>query len=201
MKLFYSPGACSLATHIALFETSMEFSAERVDLKTKLTAGGADFRAINPKGYVPALQLDDGTVLTEGPALLQFVADQAPEAQLAPAFGEIARYQLMGWLNFIGTEVHKQFSPLFNPAASEEAKGNARQAITNRLGYLSSTLESRDYLMGNFTVADIYLFVVLSWSGHVNLSLADWPVLQAYLGRIAARPAVQQALRAEGLVK
>lgn len=201
MKLFFSPGACSLATHIALYETSMEFTAERVDLKAKLTAGGADFRAINPKGYVPALQLDDGTVLTEGPALLQFVADQAPEAQLAPAFGEIARYQLMGWLNFIGTEVHKQFSPLFNPAASEEAKGNARQAIANRLGYLSSTLESRDYLMGNFTVADIYLFVVLSWSGHVNLSLADWPVLQAYLGRIAARPAVQQALRAEGLVK
>lgn len=201
MKLFYSPGACSLATHIALFESGLDFSAERVDLKTKLTASGADFRAVNPKGYVPALQLADGTVLTEGPALLQFVADQAPAVQLAPAFGEVARYQLIGWLNFIGTEVHKQFSPLFNPAASEEAKGNARLAIANRLGYLSTTLESRDYLMGNYTVADAYLFVVLSWSGHVNLSLADWPVLQAYLARIAARPAVQQALRAEGLAK
>ncbi len=201
MKLFYSPGACSLATHIALFETGLAFSAERVDLKTKQTASGADFRAINPKGYVPALQLEDGTVLTEGPALLQFVADQAPAAQLAPAFGDVARYQLIGWLNFIGTEVHKQFSPLFNPAASDEAKSNARTAIANRLGYLSSTLEGGDYLMGNYTVADAYLFVVLSWSGHVNVSLSDWPVLQAYLGRVAARPAVQQALRAEGLAK
>lgn len=201
MKLFYSPGACSLATHIALFESGLDFSAERVDLKTKQTASGADFRAINPKGYVPALQLADGTVLTEGPALLQFVADQAPAKHLAPAFGEVARYQLMGWLNFIGTEVHKQFSPLFNPAATEDAKSNARTAIANRLGYLSRTLEGRDYLMGNYTVADAYLFVVLSWSGHVNVSLADWPVLQAYLGRIAARPAVQQALRAEGLAK
>lgn len=201
MKLFYSPGACSLATHIALFESGLDFSAERVDLKTKQTAGGADFRAINPKGYVPALQLADGTVLTEGPALLQFVADQAPAKHLAPAFGEVERYQLMGWLNFIGTEVHKQFSPLFNPAATEDAKSNARTAIANRLGYLSRTLEGRDYLMGNYTVADAYLFVVLSWSGHVKLSLADWPVLQAYLGRIAARPAVQQALRAEGLAK
>lgn len=201
MKLFYSPGACSLATHIALFESGLDFSAERVDLKTKQTASGADFRAINPKGYVPALQLADGTVLTEGPALLQFVADQAPAKHLAPAFGEVERYQLMGWLNFIGTEVHKQFSPLFNPAATEDAKSNARTAIANRLGYLSRTLEGRDYLMGNYTVADAYLFVVLSWSGHVNVSLADWPVLQAYLGRIAARPAVQQALRAEGLAK
>lgn len=201
MKLFYSPGACSLATHIALFESGLDFSAERVDLKTKQTASGADFRAINPKGYVPALQLADGTVLTEGPALLQYVADQVPAAKLAPAFGEVARYQLIGWLNFIGTEVHKQFSPLFNPAASEEAKSNARLAIANRLGHLSNTLESRDYLMGSYTVADAYLFVVLSWSGHVNVSLADWPVLQAYLGRIAARPAVQQALRAEGLAK
>jgi glutathione S-transferase len=201
MKLFYSPGACSLATHIALFESGLDFSAERVDLKTKQTAGGADFRAINPKGYVPALQLADGTVLTEGPALLQFVADQAPAKQLAPAFGEVARYQLIGWLNFIGTEVHKQFSPLFNPATSDQAKSNARTAIANRLGYLASTLEGRDYLMGNYTVADAYLFVVLSWSGHVNVSLSDWPVLQAYLGRIAARPAVQQALRAEGLAK
>jgi glutathione S-transferase len=201
MKLFYSPGACSLATHIALYEAGLDFSTERVDIRAKQTASGADFRAINPKGYVPALQLADGTVLTEGPALMQYVADQAPAAQLAPAFGTIARYQLIGWLNFVGTEVHKQFSPLFNPAATEDMKAAARQAISNRLGYLSSVLEGRDYLMDHFTVADGYLFTVLSWSGHVSLPLADWPVLQAYLARVGARPAVQQALRAEGLVK
>jgi glutathione S-transferase len=199
MKLYFSPGACSLATHIALFEAGLPFSTERVDLKTKVTASGADFRALNPKGYVPALELDGGVVLTEGPALLQYVADQAQPGLLAPAAGSLQRYQLIGWLNYIGTELHKNFSPLFNPAASEEARAGARAALAQRFGFLERSLEGRDFLMDQYTVADGYLFTVLGWCGHVKLSLADWPVLQAYLARAAARPAVQQALRAEGL--
>jgi glutathione S-transferase len=199
MKLYFSPGACSLATHIALFEAGLPFSTERVDLKTKVTASGADFRALNPKGYVPALELDGGVVLTEGPALLQYVADQAQPGLLAPAAGSLQRYQLIGWLNYIGTELHKNFSPLFNPAASEEARAGARAALAQRFGFLERTLEGREFLMDQYTVADGYLFTVLGWCGHVKLSLADWPVLQAYIARVATRPAVQQALRAEGL--
>ncbi|MGZ5199371.1 MAG: glutathione transferase GstA [Telluria sp.] len=199
MKLYFSPGACSLATHIALFEAGLAFTAERVDLKTKLTASGADFRAINPKGYVPALALDDGVVLTEGPALLQYVADQAQPGQLAPAAGTVQRYQMIGWLGYISSEVHKNFSPLFNPAASDEAKAGAHAALAQRFAFLERSLEGRDFLMDQFTVADGFLFTVLGWCGHVKLSLADWPVLQAYIARIGARPAVQQALRAEGL--
>jgi glutathione S-transferase len=199
MKLYYSPGVCSLATHIALIEAGLQFSIERVDLKTKQTAGGADFRQINPKGYVPALALDGGVVLTEGPALLQYVADQARPGQLAPVTGTIERYQLIGWLNYIGTEVHKNFSPLFNPAASGEVKEGARGALAQRFAFLERSLQRRDFLMDGFSVADAYLFTVLGWSGHVKVSLADWPVLQEYVARIGSRPAVQQALRAEGL--
>jgi glutathione S-transferase len=199
MKLYFSPGACSLATHIALCEAGLPFTTERVDLKTKQTAGGADFRAINAKGYVPALELDGGVVLTEGPALLQYVADQAQPGKLAPAAGTVQHYQLAGWLGYISSEVHKNFSPLFNPAATEDAKANARNALAQRFNFLAKTLEGRDFLMDQFTVADGFLFTVLGWCGHVNVSLADWPVLQAYVARIAARPAVQQALRAEGL--
>jgi glutathione S-transferase len=199
MKLYFSPGACSLATHIALFEAGLPFSTERVDLKAKLTASGADFRAINPKGYVPALALDGGVVLTEGPALLQYVADQAPAGLLAPAAGTVQRYQLIGWLNYVGTELHKSFSPLFNPASSEEARAGARTALAQRFGFLERTLEGREFLMDQYTVADSYLFTVLGWCGHVKVPLADWPLLQAYVARIAARPAVQQALKAEGL--
>lgn len=200
MKLYFSPGACSLATHIALIEATLPFTAERVDLGTKRTASGADFRAINPKGYVPALELDGGVVLTEGPALLQYVADQAAPGQLAPAAGTVARYQLIGWLNYIGSEVHKNFVPLFNPAASDEARSAARASLAQRFDFLSQSLQGRDYLMDQFTVADAFLFTVLGWCGHVNLSLADWPVLQQFLARVAARPAVQQAMRAEGLL-
>jgi glutathione S-transferase len=202
MKLYFSPGACSLSPHIALREAGLDFVAERVDLRQKVTESGADFRAINPKGYVPALQLKDGTLLTEGPAIVQYIADQAPASKLAPAAGSIERYQLVEWLNYISTEVHKSFSPLFNPAATDDMKQAARTAIANRLNYVAQVLDGREFLMGStFTVADAYLFTVLGWAGHVKMSLADWPVLQAYIERVGARPAVQQAMRDEGLIK
>jgi glutathione S-transferase len=202
MKLYFSPGACSLSPHIVLREAGLDFSAEQVDLRNKVTAGGADFRAINPKGYVPALQLDDGSVLTEGAVIVQYLADRAPESKLAPAAGTPERYKLMEWLNYIAAEVHKSFSPLFNPATGEEAKGAARAAIINRLKFVEQALDGQDYLMGSqFTVADAYLFTVLGWAGHVQLSLAELPTVQAYVARVGARPAVQQALRDEGLVK
>jgi glutathione S-transferase len=202
MKLYFSPGACSLSPHIALCEAGLEFTAERVDLRSKQTASGADFRAINPKGYVPALQLNDGTLLSEGPAIVQYIADLAPATGLAPAAGTLERYQLMEWLNYIGGEVHKSFSPLFDPAAGDDAKTAAIAAIARRLDFVAQSLQGRDYLVGNrFTVADGYLFTVLGWAGYVKMSLADWPVLQAYVERIGARPAVQQAMRNEGLIK
>jgi glutathione S-transferase len=202
MKLYFSPGACSLSPHIVLLEAGMRFTAERVDLGKKLTAGGADFRAINPKGYVPALEMDDGSVLTEGPAIVQYLADQAPGSKLLPPVGAIARYRVLEWLNFISAELHKNFGALFNPAATEDMKNAARSSIANRLAYVSRELEGKDYLLGaQFTVADAYLFTVASWAGHVQIDLSDWPALQAFLARVGARPAVQQALRDEGLLK
>lgn len=201
MKLYFSPGACSLSPHIVLLEAGLSFTSERVDLREKRTAGGEDFRAINPKGYVPALALEDGTVLTEGPAIVQYLADQAPAAGLLPAVGDVERYKAVGWLNYISTEVHKNFSPLFNPAATDEVKAYARKMLALRLAYLAEHLQGRDFLGKGFGVADAYLFTVLGWTDVVKLSLDEWPVLQAYRGRIAARPAVQQALREEGLIK
>jgi glutathione S-transferase len=202
MKLYFSPGACSLSPHIALREAGLDFVAERVDLRQKVTESGADFRAVNPKGYVPALQLKDGTVLTEGPAIVQYIADQAPASKLAPAAGTIERYKLVEWLNYISSEVHKSFSPLFNPAATDDMKQAARTAIAHRLNYVAQALDGREFLMGStFSVADAYLFTVLGWAGYVKLSLADWPALQAYIERVGARPAVQQAMRDEGLIK
>ncbi|TFW32402.1 glutathione transferase GstA [Massilia horti] len=201
MKLYFSPGACSLSPHISLIEAGFTFTTERVDLGTKLTASGADFRAINPKGYVPALQLNDGTVLTEAPAILQYIADQAPASNLVPVAG-IERYRVLEWLNFISTELHKNFSPLFNKTASEDMKQAARANLANRFGYVERMLEGQDYLTGSaFTAADTYLFTVASWAGFVQLDLSPWPAVQAFLARVAARPAVQQALRAEGLLK
>jgi glutathione S-transferase len=202
MKLYFSPGACSLSPHIVLREAGLDFTAERVDLGKKLTEGGADYRAINPKGYVPALQLDDGSVLTEGAVIVQYLADRAPESKLAPAAGTPERYQLMEWLNYIAAEVHKSFSPLFNPANGDDAKAAARSAILHRLKFVEQALKGRDFLMGSqFSVADAYLFTVLGWAGHVQLPLDDLPAVQAYLARVGARPAVQQAMRDEGLVK
>ncbi|TXI93966.1 MAG: glutathione transferase GstA [Aquabacterium sp.] len=201
MKLFLKPGSCSLASHIVLEEIGRPYDTETVDLAKKLTASGADFWAINPKGYVPALLLDDGDLLTEGPAILQYLADLAPELQLAPANGSKARYQLQSWLTFIGTEVHKNFSPFFNPAATPEMKELARANLQRRLGYVNDQLAGRDFLMGDtFSVADAYLFTVVGWAKFVQLDLSAWPHLIAFQGRVAARPATQRALKAEGLI-
>ena len=201
MKLFLKPGSCSLASHIVLEEIGRPYDTETVDLAKKLTASGADFWAINPKGYVPALLLDDGDLLTEGPAILQYLADLAPELQLAPANRSKARYQLQSWLTFIGTEVHKNFSPFFNPAATPEMKDLARANLQRRLGYVNDQLAGRDFLMGDtFSVADAYLFTVVGWAKFVQLDLSAWPHLIAFQGRVAARPATQRALKAEGLI-
>ena len=202
MKLYFSPGACSLSPHIVLQEAGLDFTLERVDIPKRQTAAGTDFLAINAKGYVPALELKDGTVLTEGPAIVQFVADMAPDRQLAPANGTLERYQLIEWLNFIATELHKGFSPLFRPTSTEDVKDAARANITKRFDWLAQRMEGRDYLMGSqFSVADAYLFTVLSWTGFVKFDLSPWPLLQAYQQRVGGRPAVQQAMRAEGLLK
>ncbi|MGI4842413.1 MAG: glutathione transferase GstA [Janthinobacterium lividum] len=200
MKLYISPGACSLAPHIALIAAGLPFSVERVNLKTKAIASGGDYRDINDKGALPALQLDDGRVLTEAAVLLQYVADQAPGANLAPAHGTFERYQVMEWLNYIATEVHKRFTPLFTPGCTEEGRSAAWAALARPLGYLAGKLEGRAFLAGEtFTIADAYLFTVLNWALFAKFTLDDWPALQAYQARIGAIPAVQEALRAEGL--
>ncbi len=201
MKLYYSPGACSLSPHIALREAGLAFDLVRVDLATRKTETGDDFRTVNPNGYVPVLILDDGAVLMEGPAIVQYVADQAPGKHLAPENGTLPRYRLQSLLNFISTELHKSFTPLFNPAASEDWKQAARDVIAERLTYLQGQMAG-PYLLGEqFSVADGYLFTVLGWCKYVNFDLSPWPRLGEYLGRIAARPAVLEALKAEGLVK
>jgi glutathione S-transferase len=200
MKLYYSPGACSLSPHIALREAGVAFEAEKVDLGSKQTEGGADYRAINPKGYVPALHLDDGQVLTEGPAIVQYIADLKPGSKLAPASGTHERYRLQEWLNFITAELHKSIGSLFNAKMPKEWQDQVKEAIGNRFDFLSKQLEGKAFLTGDgFTVADGYLFTVLGWTKYVGIDLAKWPVLQAYVGRVAQRPAVQAALKAEGL--
>lgn len=200
MKLYYSPGACSLSPHIVLNEGGFTYDTERVDLASGKTETGADYRAVNPNGYVPALLLDDGQVLTEGPAIVQYLADRVPEKRLAPPAGTMERYRLMEWLNFISTELHKGFGALFNPQAPEEWKTAVKAQLAQRIGHVSQRLAGKTYIMGDdFTVADAYLFTVLGWSQYVGLDLSPWPMLAAYLGRVAARPAVQAALKAEGL--
>ncbi len=202
MKLFYSPSACSLSPHIVFREAGLDIALEKVDLRAHRTAGGQDFYVINPKGYVPALQLDDGSLLTEGPAIVQYLADLKPQSGLAPANGTLDRYRLQEWLNYISTEFHKSFSPLFNPTTPAEARQAQMTVISNRLDFLARALEGKSYLMGNtFTVADAYLFTVLSWTPFVKIDLASWPALKEYHSRIALRPAVQKALEAEGVKK
>ncbi|HYD79036.1 MAG TPA: glutathione transferase GstA [Paucimonas sp.] len=202
MKLYFTPGACSLSPHIVLREGGFRFDIERVDLKTKKTATGADYLAVNPKGYVPALELDGGGILTEGPAIVQYLADQVPDKKLAPPAGTMERYRLMEWLNFISAELHKAYSPFFRPDTPEAAKEAARQTLTRRIGYLSQHLEKSACLMGeDFTVADAYLFTILSWHPIANIDLAAWPAVRAYVDRIGARPAVREALDAEEKTK
>ena len=202
MKLYYSPGACSLSPHIVLLEAGLPYTLVKTDLKTKKTAGGADYLTINSKGTVPAVELDDGRVLTEGPAIVQYLADQKPESGLAPRAGTFERYQLMEMLNYITSEVHKAFSPLFNPESSAEMKQASVNALTKKFDWLTGFLGDKTFLLGNtFSVADAYLFTVLKWTRIVKIDLARWPALAAYQARIAQRPKVQAALKEEGLLK
>ena len=202
MKLYYAPGACSLASHIVLHESGLPFEIDKLNVPTKTTSSGEDFMQINPKGYVPAIKLDDGSILTEGPAILQYIADQNPGSGLAPKAGTMQRYRLQEWLTFIGTELHKSFSPLFNKASPDEVKNIAREMITKRLSYVETQLANKPYLMGDaFTVADAYLFVVVGWSSHVGFDLGQFPRINEYMARIAGRPAVQAAMKAEGLIQ
>jgi glutathione S-transferase len=202
MKLYYSPGACSLGPHIALREAALKFDLEKVDLKAKRTESGADYSKINPKGYVPALQLDDGELLTEAAVVLQYIADRKPASGLAPAPATIERYRLMEWLNFISSEIHKGFGPLWNPQMPEEAKRLAVERLGTRFDYLAAALSGKTYLTGSqFTVADAYLFTVVNWTSVHHIDLARWPALKDYMARVARRPAVSEALQVEGLTK
>lgn len=201
MKLYFSPGACSLASHIALREAGIDAEMVRVNLMTKtLVETGADYRRIHPMGQVPALELRDGTVLTEGAAILQYIADLAPPSRLAPALGTRARYELMSLLNFIATELHKAFAPLFKPTTPDAYKELARKDV-RAIEYVATRLERGPYLLGEeFTIADAYLFSVLGLSRHIGIDLGRWPNVADYMGRIVARPAVQEAMREEGLI-
>jgi len=202
MKLYFSPGACSLSPHIALREAGLTVELAKVDLRARKLEDGSDYTLINPKGYVPALGLDEGGVLTEGPAIVQYIADRNPASGLAPAAGTLARYRLQEWLNFIATELHKGFSPLFTPGMPEEAKAMAKARLDGRLQWVNGELTGKSYLMGDtFSVADGYLFTVAGWTRHVGIDISGLTNLVAYMTRVGARPAVQEALRAEGLMK
>lgn len=202
MKLYFSPGACSLSPHIALREAGLSFDLEQVDLGTKKTRSGADLASVNPKNYVPALELDSGEILTEAAVIAQYIADRAAESKLVPAAGTMERYRVQEWLNYVASELHKGIGQLFNPKMPDDFKKTVREAILPpRFDFLSKKLEGRQYLMGDsFTAADAYLFTVLNWTGHLGIDLGRWPVLRAYQARVAARPAVQAAMKAEGLL-
>ena len=202
MKLYFSPGACSLAPHIALIEAGLPFEAIKVEGRGQKTAAGEDYAKITPKGYVPALRLDDGAVLTEGTAILPYIGDLKPASGLAPAAGTMARYRLHEWLGYINSEVHKNFSPFFAPGTTDEQKAAAKANLGLRFDFLQVELGDKPFLLGDtFTVADAYLFTVLGWCAYVGIDLGQWAGLKGYHGRIAGRPAVQAALRAEGLLK
>ncbi|MBV8665121.1 MAG: glutathione transferase GstA [Burkholderiaceae bacterium] len=202
MKLFFSPGACSLAPHIVLREAGLSFELDQVNLGTKQTASGKDFLQINPKGYVPTLQLDNGQVLTEGAVILQYLADQVPRKHLAPPSGTLERFHLMEWLTFISSELHKAFSPLFNSKTPEEYRVIVRENLTKRIGFVAKQLEKTDYIGGDqFSIADAYLFTVLCWTRPTKMDLAPWPSVVAYMDRVGSRPAVHAAMIAEGLIK
>lgn len=202
MKLYYSPGACSLSPHIALREAGLAFEPVLASTKSHKLQDGTDYYGINPLGYVPLLELDDGTRLREGPAIVQYVADQAPQKNLAPANGTLPRYRLQEWLTFIGTEIHKTFSPLFNPNLSDDAKQVFRDKLVQRFTWVNGELAGKDYLMGDhFTVADGYLYVVTRWTEPMKIDISGLANLVAHHKRVAARPAVQEALKAEGLLK
>ena len=202
MKLYYSPGACSLSPHIALLEAGLPYDLVKVDLRAKKLENGDDFLKVNPKGQVPALALDSGELITEGPVIVQMIADKAAGKKLAPARDSTERYKLLEWLNFITTELHKNFGPMFSPVLADEAKAFFKDRVMAKFKYIDSQLTGRDYLMGNhFTVADGYLFTMLSWADRMKFDLSAMPNLLAYKDRVAARPKVQEALTKEGLMK
>ncbi|HXY98892.1 MAG TPA: glutathione transferase GstA [Stellaceae bacterium] len=203
MKLYYAQGACSLSPHIVLREAGYDFDLQRVDLQAKkLKPGDGDFWPVNPKGQVPVLELDSGERLTEGPAIVQYLADQKPASGLAPANGTMARYHLQELLNFITSDLHKIFTPLFRPTTPEEYVKITKDNLANKFTYLDKYLAGRQYLMGDqFTVADAYCFTILNWTKFKSIDLAPWPNIRAYMDRVAARPKVQEALKAEGLLK
>lgn len=202
MKLYYSPGACSLSPHIVLRESGLPFTPLMASTKTHKLADGTDYYTINPKGYVPLLELDDGQRMAEGPAIVQYIADQVPEKKLVAPWGTMERYRQIEWLTYIGTELHKVFSPLFMPNMPEEAKALFRARVQSRLEWVNQQLEGRQYLMGDtFSVPDAYLFTVTNWTKFVNIDISSLSHLGAFMARMAARPAVQEALKAEGLIK
>jgi glutathione S-transferase len=202
LKLYFSPGACSLSPHIVLREAGLPFELEQVNLQAKKLKSGGDFLEINPKGQVPVLKLDSGDILTEGPAIVQYVADQKPESGLAPKAGTIPRYHVQEWLNFITSELHKSFTPLFKPNTPEEYAKISKENLANRFSFLDKELGKRQYLMGDkFTVPDAYAFTVVGWSKYKDIDLSRWPNLKGYIDRVAARPKVQEAMKAEGLIK
>jgi glutathione S-transferase len=202
MKLYYSPGACSLSPHIALLEAGLPYDLVKVDLKAKKLENGEDFLKVNPKGQVPALGLDSGELVTEGPVIVQMIADKAAGKNLAPAPGSAERYKLQEWLNFITAELHKNFSPMFSPVLSDDAKAFFKDRVMAKFRYVDGQLAGHDYLMGKqFTVADGYLFTMLSWADRMKFDLSALPNLLAYKARVAARPKVQEALAKEGLMR
>jgi glutathione S-transferase len=202
MKLYYSPGACSLSPHIALLEAGLPYDLVKVDLRAKKLENGDDYLKVNPKGQVPALSLDNGELVTEGPVIVQMIADKAAAKNLAPARDSADRYKLQEWLNFITAELHKNFSPMFSPVLADDAKAFFKDRLMGKFKYLDGALAGRDYLMGKqFTVADGYLFTMLSWADRIKFDLSGLPNLLAYKARVAARPKVQEALSKEGLLK
>lgn len=202
MKLYYAPGACSLSPHIVANEIGITLELEKVDTKTKQTEHGNDYLAINPKGYVPALRLDDGALLTEGPAIVQYLADQKPDSGIAPANGTLARYRLQEMLGYINSELHKTYSPLFNPNTTDAVRADREAYLRKRYALVEQTLSNQPFLLGDqFSAADAYLFTVTNWARVLKLDLSEFPNLMAFQKRVAERPAVQGAMREEGLIK
>ena len=202
MKLYYAPGACSLSPHIVARELGIPITLVKVNTKDKSIEGGGDFWKVNPRGYVPVLELDNGERLAEGPVIVQYLADQKPESGLAPQAGSFERYRLQEWLNFITAEIHKGFSPLFKPNTPDEYKKIVRENLAGRFDWLDQQLAGKDYLMGkSFTVADAYLFTVLTWTKPLHIDLGKWPNVAAFVTRVSARPKVKEAMKAEGLIK
>jgi glutathione S-transferase len=201
MKLYYSPGACSLSPHIALLEAGLPYDLVKVDLRAKKLENGDDYLKVNPKGQVPALSLDSGELVTEGPVIVQMIADKVSGKNLAPARDSAERYKLLEWLNYVSTELHKNFGPMFSPVLSDDAKAFFKDRVMGKFKYLDSQLAGRDFLMGKqFTVADGYLFTMLTWAERMKFDLSAMPNLLAYKARVGARPKVQEALTKEGLM-